>query len=204
MKLYKSLEDATKETQNVLALKVSVKSDEFLDQLLQFENLEELYLDGICRNFPRNIPGWKKLKILSIKWPAFSGDLSGLFTLPALENLKIIETPLKTFLLPLGHAAAPLKSLTVKDCGLESLPEELSMLQKITDMNLSGNALKKLPASFESLKLLKRLNLDGNQFQEFPTAIKKMTALSHLSIDGNLFSDEEKARIQREHNIWVA
>lgn len=203
MKLYKNLASASKEREDVTALKISVKGDQFPEELLNFPNLTELYLEGDCKNFPVSSPVWNKLKILSIKWPLFTGDLSSLFSLPALENLKIIETPLKTFLLPLGKANAPLKSLTIKDCGLKSLPEEFSMLVHLQELNLSGNRLAKLPFAFTELKLLKRLNLDRNQFEQFPDSIKKMPGLSHLSIDGNSFSEDEKDRIQREFHIWV-
>lgn len=203
MKLYKNLNTASKERETVQALKISIKEENFPENLLDFPHLGELYLEGNCKSFPKN-PGWSELKILSIKWPMFTGDLSSLFSLPSLENLKIIETPMKTFQLPLGHAAAPLKSLTVKDCNLQKLPEEISMLTGVTELNLSGNELDKLPASFTSLTNLRRLNLDKNNFLKFPDVIKSMKNLTHLSIDGNKFSDEEKDRIQREFHIWVS
>lgn len=203
MKLYKNLSSASQERNDVTALKINVKGEEFPEELLNFPNLTELYLEGNCKNFPLNSPVWENLKILSIKWPNFVGDLSSLFSLPNLENLKIIETPIKTFLLPLGKARAPLKSLTIKDCGLTLLPEEFSMLYQLTELNLSGNALTKLPFAFIDLTQLKRLNLDSNKFENFPDSIKRMPNLGHLSIDGNAFSEDEKARIQREFHIWV-
>ena len=202
MKLYKNLGTASKDREEVQALKISVKGDEFPQEILDFPNLGELYLEGNCKYFPINAPIWSKLKVLSIKWPLFSGDLSSLFNLPALENLKIIETPLKNFMLPLGHAASPIKSLTIKDCSLKALPEEISMLWQLSELNLSGNEISKLPASFIDLKLLRRLNLDSNNFSTFPDMIKKMPALSHLSIDNNKFPEEEKERVQREFHIW--
>lgn len=202
MKLYKSLTAATKEREEVRALKINIKDESFPENLLDFPNLGELYLEGNCKQFT-SAPTWATLKILSIKWPLFTGDLSVIFSLPSLENLKIIETPIKFFRLPLGHSAAPLKSLTIKDCHLEKLPEEISMLQEVTELNLSGNKLSRLPSSFTALQNLKRLNLDKNCFSKFPDAIKGMPSLSHLSIDGNEFSEEEKERIQREFHIWV-
>lgn len=201
MKLYKNLESAGQDRQDVQALKINVKGEKFPEEILNFENLGELYLEGNCKEFPVNAPLWSKLKVLSIKWPQFSGDISSIFKLPALENLKIIETPLKTFLLPLGLSPAPIKSLTIKDCGLKVLPEEISMLWQLSEMNLSGNELSKLPRSFMDLKQLRRLNLDHNKFVTFPDDIKKVPVLSHLSIDHNLFSEEEKERIQRAFHI---
>lgn len=202
MKLYKNLGEASKDRNQVQALKINVKGEEFPKEILDYPNLGELYLEGNCRSFPADAPVWENLRVLSIKWPNFNGDLSSIFKLPALENLKIIETPLKTFLLPIGRSPAPVKSLTIKDCGLKTLPEEISMLWQLTEMNLSGNSLDSLPKSFIDLQNLRRLNLDSNQFSRFPDDIKKMPGLGHLSIDHNLFPEEEKERIQREYHIW--
>lgn len=203
MKLYKNLSTAIKERESVEALKITLSDKEFPAELLMFTNLRELYLEGGTENFPRIGHPWEKLRVLSIKWPSFKGDISGVFALPSLENVKIIETPLARLTFPLGQINAPLKSLTLKSCGLRNLPEEFSMLTNIEELNLSGNDLSELPLSFPALKKLRRLNLDSNNFEKFPDLIKGMRNLSHLSIDGNKFSDEEKARIQREFNIWV-
>jgi len=201
MKLYKNLTTALKEREEVRAIKLSLQTH-FPLELFDFPNLEEAYLEGECRNFPAKTQGWDKLKILSIKWSQFSGDLSPLFSLPSLENLKIIETPIKTFILPLGKINAPLKFLSIKSCGLQKLPEEISMLTKLQEFHLPNNELSALPFAFEALSELRRLNLDSNSFTIFPDLIKPMKGLSHLSIDGNPFNDEEKARIQREFHIW--
>ncbi len=202
MKLYKNLTTALKEREQVTAIKLSIKEKQFPTALFDLTNLTEAYLDGECTEFPDHIHGWKNLKTLSIKWDFFSGDLSGLFSLPSLENLKIIETPMKHFLLPLGKINAPLKYLTIKSCKLEKLPEEISMCASLLEMHLPGNKLSTLPFSFKDLTHLRRLNLDHNLFHEFPDQIKLMKNLGHLSIDGNEFSEEEKARIQREFHIW--
>ncbi len=203
MKLYKNLSTALKEREQVEALKISLKEKTFPTEIFDFPNLRELYLEGATESFPDQIMGWKNLKTVSIKWENFKGSLSQLFSLPQLENLKVIETPLKTLLLPLGKASAPLKFLTLKNCGIEKLPEELSMLTQLSELTLPNNSLSELPRSFFELQNLKRLNLDQNEFSIFPDAFKKMPKLTHLSIDGNKFSEEEKERIQRESNIWV-
>lgn len=201
MKLYKNLTSALTEREEVKAIKLSLKEAQFPTALFDLPNLEEAYLEGVCKNFPDKIQGWSKLKVLSIKWENFSGDLSAVFLLPSLENLKVIETPLKTIILPLGIINAPLKFLTMKSCDLEKLPEEISMCTQLHELYLPGNKLKELPFAFKELQKLKRLNLDSNAFSNFPNQIKSMPNLGHLSIDGNNFSEDEKARIQREFNI---
>jgi Leucine-rich repeat (LRR) protein len=203
MKLYKNLSEANRDRQEVKALKISLKGEDFPKELLSFSNLEELYLEGNCRAFPKEALSWDSLKSLSLKWPHFQGDLSEILGLKSLENLKIIETPLKRILFPLGKVLSPLESLTIKDCGLEELPLDFSMLWKLHELNLSGNKLSALPPTFTELKNLKRLNLDQNQFKIFPDLVKNMTSLHHLSIDNNFFSDDEKERIQRLFHIWL-
>lgn len=202
MKLYKNLSTALKEREEVRMIKLTLKEATFPKELFDFPNLEEAYLEGVCESFPDTITQWKNLKVLSIKWEKFSGDLSSILSLPKLENLKILETPMKMFLLPLGKINAPLKFLTIKSCGLEKLPEEISMCVELQDLSLPGNKLKDLPFAFKELAQLKRLNLDNNQFTQFPGQFKSMKKLGHLSIDGNKFSEDEKARIQREFHIW--
>jgi Leucine-rich repeat (LRR) protein len=202
MKLFKSLIEANRSREEVKALKINIKEEDFPKELLHFLNLEELYLEGNCRAFPMEALSWDSLKFLSLKWPHFQGDLSEVLTLKSLENLKIIETPLKRILFPLGKVLSPLGSLTIKDCGLEELPLDFSMLWKLHELNLSGNKLSALPPTFTELNNLKRLNLDHNQFKNFPDLVKNMKSLHHLSIDDNLFSEEEKNRIQRLFHIW--
>ncbi len=201
MKLYKNLQTALKERDQVEAIKISLKGT-FPEELFDLTELKEAYLEGHCHELPSHFKGWNQLKTLYVKWEGFQGDLSPLFTLKSLENLKITETSIKTFLLPLGVIPAPLLHLTIKSCGLERLPEEISMLQSLQELQLPGNSLKVLPFSFKELKALKRLNLDSNLMEFFPDAIKGMPRLGHLSIDGNQFSEEEKERIQREFHIW--
>ncbi len=203
MKLHKSLAGAVKERSEVQALKLSIKGTTFPRELFDFPNLTELHLEGQCREWPDEVLPWKELRTLTMKWPSLQGSITSAFRLPKLENLKVIDTPLKTFLLPLGNVPAPLKSLTLKDCGLTELPEEISLLSKLYEINLSGNNLKKLPAGFIDLRSLKRLNLDHNHFERFPDLVKKMPTLSHLSIDRNPFPEEERERIQREFHVWV-
>jgi Leucine-rich repeat (LRR) protein len=203
MKLFRTLTSAIEDAENVEALKLEIKDGKFPAQIFMLNNLKELYLEGNCIDLPKLGHPWPALKTLSIKWPQFQGDLSQIMAISSVENLKIIETPQKKVLFPIGSRVQGLKSLTMKNCGLESLPEEITIFPELSEINLSGNELKNLPMAFVDLKKLKRLNLDQNQFEKFPDMIKSMPSLSHLSIDGNPFPQSEKDRIQREFHIWL-
>lgn len=198
MKLYKSLSVAIREREKVTALKLTLTND--FPDLSLFPNLQDLYLDGELETLPDDIY-YSPITLLSIRFVNLKNDLSRFFSFPKLTNLKIIDTPMKTFKMPMGYSTAPLKFLTIKDCGLEVLPKEIEMLEHLTELNLSGNQLSALPDSFVNLERLKRLNLDQNKFSLFPDQIKRMQNLSHLSIDSNKFPDEELDRIQRHFHI---
>lgn len=203
MKSTKKINDTVIRQSGEKILRIDIKSKVFPIELIDFGEIEELYLLGECEEFPVESPHWHKLKTLSIKLPKFKGDLSSLFKLKSLENLKIIETPIDSFRLPLGHIVSPIKFLTIKGCGLKFLPEEISMLENVKEMNLSENNLESLPQSIVDLKFLKRLNLDSNKFSRFPDHIKDVKGLSYLSLDKNCFSEEEVYRIQREFNLTL-
>lgn len=203
MKLYKNLKEALNSASQVKALKLSISSPDCPLEIFDFSNLEELYLEGFVKHFDIPEGALNNLRVLSIKWEGFEGIISSLFKLPKLENLKLINTPLQKLFLPIGYACSPLKSLTLKNCELKKLPDEFNVFTTLEELNLSGNELTGLPHTFKELHSLKRLNLDSNHFGQFPDLIGSMKKLTHLSIDNNLFNEQEKARIQRQFNIWV-
>jgi Leucine-rich repeat (LRR) protein len=203
MKLYKSLPRNPEEFKEVYALKINVKSKDFPSDIQLIPELRELYLEGVCESFKIDEHSFLKLKKLSLNFPYLKEDLSDLFRLKELENLKVIETPLKRLLFPIGKSVSPLRSLTLKKTGLSELPLEISMLADLEELSLSQNQLSTLPDSIQDLRSLKRLNLDQNKFTQFPEVILRIPNLTHLSLDGNLFSEEEKERIQRVYKLTV-
>lgn len=200
MKLYKSLKSALAVKQEVAALKLTLEGT-FPAELLHFPQLRELYLEGSCQEIPELKSQWRELKVLSMKFSSLPKNLETIFQLPMLENLKLLEIPMERLPLSFQFIRCPLVSLTVKSCSLESIPEEISLLTSLQEINFSSNKLKSLPVGFRDLINLKRLNLDQNRFQSFPDFITTLPALRQLSIDGNFFSEEELARIQREFHI---
>lgn len=203
--MFKNLKSALEEREAVTALKISVKEKALPSELFHFPNLRELYLEAqALTDLPDTVSAWSELALLQLRAPAFKGSLAPLFHLPKLTNLKTAETPLHPLRLAIGGAKAPVRFLTLKDAGLESLPEEFGDLATIEELHLPGNLLKNLPASFADLKKLKWINLDGNELEVFPDVLAKLPLLKHLSLDGNSFSEEEKERIQRKFNLTVS
>ncbi len=188
--------------EDIKAIKITIQ-DEFPLDFFRFKNLEELYVEGSCKFLPDLNNSFKKLKLLSIRLRGLKGSIESVFNLPSLENLKVIETPLKSFMIPSDLGSSSLVSLTIKNCSLKELPENIFQLEKLTEINFSGNDLSGLPSSIQALKNLRRLNLDQNRFKHLPGVISYISKLKHLSIDQNLFSQLEKDRIERDFHITI-
>lgn len=203
MKLYKNLHSALKEKHEVKLLKLNLTSKNLPPEIFEFSHLRELYLEGACEEFSCDLSALKELNLLSIQLPHFKGVISPVFELPQLKNLKIDGTPLNEASFNEIKIQVDLRYLTIKNAHLKKIPEKLSKLTQIEEMNLSGNELSSLPDSFLNFKKLKRLNLDSNQFKIFPDKICLLPQLHHLSLDNNPFPEEEKHRIQRDFNLQL-
>jgi leucine-rich repeat protein SHOC2 len=201
VKLFKSLKDAKAAKHEVTHLKLSLKGEFPLD-ILELPELRELYLDGNCPSIPC-LSNLARLELISLTISTIEKGVEELLKLPRLKNLKLIGTRLSDFRIPSSDEISPLHSLTLKDCSLESLPKEIARLGLLSEINLDSNDLKDLPLEFQDLHFLKRLNLDKNKLTAFPAVLSKMKSLKHLSLDGNPFSEEEKARIQRQHFLTI-
>lgn len=203
MKLYKKLSDAIKNQSQVFALKLKIDDGDLPTELFDLPKLQELHLEGNIRELPEEFLTLRQLTTLSLKSSREIDSLVYALRLPALINLKVIDTELSRLEIPLGTVNDSLQSLTLKNALLEELPDEISQLQSLTEINLSGNRLHSLPKGFYELKKLRRLNLDSNKFQFFPDRLSSLPGLNHLSLDQNPFSDEERARIQKKFHLHL-
>jgi Leucine-rich repeat (LRR) protein len=74
---------------------------------------------------------------------------------------------------------------------IESIPELISSLKYLQELDLSYTRLKNIPDSVGKLKYLKILYLDGNLLTEIPDPIKNLKKLMILSISANKISKIE-------------
>ncbi|RKG57993.1 hypothetical protein D7X30_16000 [Corallococcus sp. AB011P] len=77
------------------------------------------------------------------------------------------------------------KSLTLEDKGLTSLPEELFLFRKLEKLNLRRNNLRALPEELGQLTELRELDLRGNRLLELPESIGELKKLRVLDLESN-------------------
>ncbi|RKI05310.1 leucine-rich repeat domain-containing protein [Corallococcus sp. AB038B] len=77
------------------------------------------------------------------------------------------------------------KSLTLEDKGLTSLPEELFLFRKLEKLNLRRNNLRALPEELGQLTELRELDLHGNRLLELPESIGELKKLRSLDLSYN-------------------
>lgn len=195
-----NLNTALKNPSTTRFLKLAL-SDFVPQEIHSLSHLEEMHLKGEFRVCDLDFTQFKELKVLTINSAKLEIFPHQALIAPQLTNLKIIEGSFKKLILPL-EIVSPIKSLTIKDSDLESLPLEFSQFRDLMVLNLSGNRLTQLPSSIQELAKLSRLNIDNNSFSTLDNVLKRCPSLRHLSCDGNPFSEEEKFRIQREFNLY--
>lgn len=78
----------------------------------------------------------------------------------------------------------------------------MSLLTKLTLLDLSHNKLVKLPSTMDQLKHLRHLNLSHNKLTQLPSSIYSLTKLNHLDISSNPFT-RVSANLARLVNLSI-
>lgn len=67
---------------------------------------------------------------------------------------------------------------------LTKIPEELSKLVSLRELDISHNALKEMPDSIGELKFLVHLIANNNEISQLPKSITSLRSLQHLDLSG--------------------
>jgi leucine-rich repeat protein SHOC2 len=78
-----------------------------------------------------------------------------------------------------------LTALSMRECSLTQVPQAITHLVKLKDLNLSDNTLDSLP-EIRALSLLSIIRLSNNRFMRLPDTILELPDLKELSLTGNL------------------
>lgn len=69
---------------------------------------------------------------------------------------------------------------------LQQVPDSLTELVRLQDLNLSGNALQQLPPGMSALTALTMLSLHGNRLQQLPQhGWQQLASLKEVTLQGN-------------------
>jgi Leucine-rich repeat (LRR) protein len=77
------------------------------------------------------------------------------------------------------------RELSLRNMGLTELPETISKLAKLTEIDISRNKLKALPEPLKELKKLRVINTEINKIVELPEFIGQYVYLEQLLVGGN-------------------
>ena len=89
-----------------------------------------------------------------------------------------------------------LRSLSLKNKKIKSLPSAISNLTELEILDISDNLLEDLPDALSQLTKLRKLNLNNNQFQKLPECIYKLDNLESLYIKLNHLTETSDASIR--------
>lgn len=115
---------------------------------------------------------------------SLDSTLTGLTTLQhvALEGMKLESFPASLL------ANKGLRSLSMPDADLTSLPDDLDKLGALEELLLDNNPLGQLPESVCRLPRLRRLSLSRCELTALPATIGQLTSLTSLAVNTNQLS----------------
>ncbi|AFY40133.1 small GTP-binding protein [[Leptolyngbya] sp. PCC 7376] len=82
-------------------------------------------------------------------------------------------------------AAEGWKTLDLSTYGLRKIPEEITELKNLQQLNLWGNKIRNIPWKITNLNNLQRLNLRHNKIRNFPEEITNLKNLQQLDLSDN-------------------
>jgi len=107
----------------------------------------------------------------------------------AVKELKLKKMHLHAFPSDQLSQMVNLKSLTLKQCEIKSLPSDLSFLSELEYLNLSANQIAEIPSSISVLVNLKFLDLSSNEIKQLPSSIYSLMKMEVLVLYANSLED---------------
>jgi Leucine-rich repeat (LRR) protein len=158
----------------------------FVPEIGELNQLEEISIENNqLTMIPESFCNLKNLRCLNLSKNRISSINSSIFN--CLENLTSLWlNNCELMFLPreIGNLKS-LEKLGLKFNSIQTIPEELGLLNKLKWLNAEKNELISLPSQFKNLKNLNYLNLSRNKFEQFPTEIP-LQNMSILILSNNL------------------
>ncbi|XP_067932909.1 malignant fibrous histiocytoma-amplified sequence 1 homolog [Watersipora subatra] len=167
-----------------------------VDQTVHFTRCLQLLTvakpgDGFMQVLPHrstnvNVTNWSVVKSyfdLNLI-PGYRETMNCLGSLTLLRKLELFANPIKV--LPESITAlSSLEELNLSGCQLSQLPESLGSLTSLRKLDLSRNPIKVLPESITALSSLEELSLSGCQLSQLPERCHSLQMLRNLSLSSN-------------------
>nr|XP_013042429.2 leucine-rich repeat and death domain-containing protein 1 isoform X3 [Anser cygnoides] len=157
-----------------------------------------VYLDlseNEISNIPAVVSEMKALRVLLLHHNKFDSFPEELCTLKFLKALDISNNQIKTIPLKISNLEA-IKDLNVSDNQFASFPSEichLSSLEKLTLSQMHGLKLTQIPEELSKLVCLRELDISHNALKEMPDSIGELEYLVHLIANNNDISQLPKS-----------
>lgn len=201
MAIFKSLKKALTDIENATTLKLSIKDGLIPKDLIQLENLEQIFIQSNnlhtldCRHFP------KSLKSLNIQDSSLRIIQDSLFDLENLRILNLSYCNIQSFSVDLTKHSY-IESINLSNNKIECLPQNMESFTKLKMLNLSKNNISTLDEKILFLSSLEDIDLSVNKLTSIEINLNKLPKLNSLCLDNNSFSDEIKAALSSQYNIW--
>lgn len=142
---------------------------------IKLTSLQELY---VGKNIISKLPDLKSIRLLT--------------------RLEVCNNPIQNLFQMICGLTA-LKKLEASSVGfwLQAIPDEISKLTNLEQLDLSNNRISDVPPSISSLKKLQQLLLGRNGIRWLPQEIQYLTSLQELNIVPNSLEKEQKKQIER-------
>lgn len=200
---YSELDVAMKNKKEVKVL--SLVDELVNDRLLEFENIEEMYLiDCKLDSIPDEIAQLKELRVISIYNSELTWVSPKVFELGKLEKLELRSNKIKklefqsnkrlSFLdisyndnlnLKNIELLENLETLNSRGNGVISLPEKIFLLKKLNTVDYSENEIELIPNEIVHANQLEYLYLDNNDIIGLPEELFSLINLKYLRIIKN-------------------
>lgn len=158
-----------------------------VDSLLYFPNLRKIQtfrVENVV--IPKNIAQLKTIEEIELFDCKTVTGMSHLAQLPALRKVIVRDrAPEGTEWLRALQGAKQVTDLDLGDVKWKFLPEEVTQLTQIKNIDLTFNQLDSLPDSIVNLVNLEFIDLGFNRFETIPEILKKLPNLRGASFDHN-------------------
>ena len=151
------------------------------------EGNDEWIDHGFWIGLPRNKEALLSLEELDLSWHSCSQIPDQIRHLTKLKALRFAKRP--------DGLQPPFSILANGQAAIEEIPDWISQLENLEEMDLSGNKIKYIPARVAKLKRLKKLYLHENKIAHFDQKVSNLDSLEVLWVYGNHLSTLKEKKI---------